>query len=401
MLSDGCAGETPWVFDQLLNFAVSSGHRKPKFKYRLPLVGRVCRAAWVLAAGYPNPRTSRILQNEARIRSGFRAPKEPKNSRRLDLLNRTTYMRAFLRDYCLKHGQSSPTDTILYVTYCGLKSLYTKYLKEMRGFHPVSMSTFTKGWNYVLCRGVTDPETAVQYQVAILKSKAKGFSKCNMCQYYKMKITSTSDMKKQTAYKRKLMQHIDDIMDGREEIARVQRQCCTDPRHAGFYIDAADKNKFQIPTTKSVAKMMSKLWRVRQKLTAIQCFDLRKSLYFFRTLPDVPTGANLTATIIARFMDLEDFKQVEDLHLHVDGAGDNINYTLLYTFTHLLLSAKTKGWPLKRFHMYRPRSGHSHCDIDATFGLAARIVYGKRSKGDARKNILSFEDFEKVNTHAS
>ena len=115
-----------------------------------------------------------------------------------------------------------------------------------------------------------------------------------------MRIVGTSDQTKKAAYRRKLTKHLDEIADDREELARVQRLCIRVKTHAGFYIDAADSNKFQIPTTRSTSKMLSKLWRIRQKLTCIQMFDIQKSLYIFRTLPDVPTGANLTATIISR-----------------------------------------------------------------------------------------------------
>ena len=386
------------MYEQLLSFAVSRGSRKPKFQYRLPLIGPVCRTAWVLAAGYLNPKTSRIVQNEARIRKGFKAPKVRKSSRRLDLLNQTTYMHAFMRDYILKHAQRSPSDTILYVSAVSVRTMYDKYKAERAGYRILALKTFQKGWSHVLCSGVTDPETSLQYEVRMLKSRAKGFAKCNRCQYLKMRLAGTSDQQKKAVYKRKLTQHLEAIMDGREEIARVHRLCSTDRRHKGFYIDAADSNKFQLPTTMSVAKMMSKLWRIRQKLTVIQCFDMHKHLYFFRTLPDVPTGANLTATIICRYLDIEDMTQVTDLHIHVDGAGDNINYNLMYTFIHILRAAKAKGWPLRRIHLYRPKSGHSHCDIDSTFALVSRFIYGKHSNGDSRKNIFSFSHFKTVCT---
>ena len=73
-------------------------------------------------------------------------------------------------------------------------------------------------------------------------------------------------------------------------------------------------------------------------------WDINKSLLIFRTLPDVPTGGNLTATIIAQILNLPNFKDVEDFHINIDGAGDNVNYTFLYSLVHFLLSAKKRGW---------------------------------------------------------
>ena len=48
-------------------------------------------------------------------------------------------------------------------------------------------------------------------------------------------------------------------------------------------------------------------------------WDATKTLMIFRTFNDVPTGANLSATIVQRFMQLQDFEEVQDLHINVDG----------------------------------------------------------------------------------
>ena len=103
----------------------------------------------------------------------------------------------------------------------------------------------------------------------------------------------------------------------------------------------------------------------------------------FRTLPDVATGGNLSATLLFNLMSLPQFKGVEDLHINIDGSGDNVNYTLMYAISHLLLSSKKKGWALKRIHLYRPKVGHTHCELDATFALLSRDVYGKNCRGDS------------------
>ena len=301
-----------------------------------------------------------------------------------------------MRDHVFKHSQYSPSDQVLYIDFIGVRSLFLHYKKELDGFPHMTYDTFGRVWNRVLCEGIEDPETSAHYVVNVRKSRAKGFAHCNVCEYYKHKIAGTRNVTKKAAYQRKLHHHILDVLDDRKELARVIRQCITNPKHSGFYIDAADSCKFQVPTTSAKGKNMSELWRIRQKLTCIQEFDLNKSLHFFRTLPDVPTGANLTMTIVTKFLALKDFAKIVDLHINVDGAGDNINYTLLYSMVHLLLSAKTKGWALKRIHLLRMKVGHTHCDIDATFALLSKDVYGKHSRGDSRKNIFSLSGFKKV-----
>ena len=121
-----------------------------------------------------------------------------------------------------------------------------------------------------------------------------------------------------------------------------------------------------------------------------------KTLYIFRTMPHVPTGGNLTATIVCALIDKLDMSGVTDLWINIDGSGDNINYTLYYVFAHLLLCEEDSGWPLQRFHLLRMKVGHTHCDLDATFATLSKFVYGKHSRGVCKQNIFSLSSFKKV-----
>ena len=40
--------------------------------------------------------------------------------------------------------------------------------------------------------------------------------------------------------------------------------------------------------------------------------------------------------------------------------------------------------------------GHTHNELDAIFGLLSKFIYGNHANGDSRKNILSFDAFDKV-----
>ena len=210
-------------------------------------MGDVCRRCWTLCAGYVNRDNGRVRRAEALIRKGVKAAgvKLPKNR----VTNATSYVRAFMSEYIFRHSQSSPSCKILYVDFCGCEKLHERYLQERTGFKTLKFSSFVKLWNEVLCSGVSDPETAEQYEVQIRKSHAKGFKKCNRCCYLKERIRGTSDLAKRESYKRKLQQHIDEITDDRDALTRIQRLCITNLEHCGFYIDVADSAKFQIPTT--------------------------------------------------------------------------------------------------------------------------------------------------------
>ena len=138
----------------------------------------------------------------------------------------------------------------------------------------------------------------------------------------------------------------------RDELARIVRLCKVDPRHVGWMQDAMDKNKCGLPTTESQAKCLGKMHRIKSKITGVQLFK-DDGLIFFRTLPDVPTGGNLTLTIIAHMFNRDDVRQATDVYINVDGASDNICYHFVYGLAHLLRCAVGAAWPLRCIHILR------------------------------------------------
>lgn len=107
--------ETEWLTNTIKSFLVYvPGKTKPQIHYRLPLIGACCRAAWVLAAGFPNPKNSRVQNIEAVLRR-TRGKCYPKvNTRRVCKFDtRTFYARAFVQDYILNHNEQSPCKTKL------------------------------------------------------------------------------------------------------------------------------------------------------------------------------------------------------------------------------------------------------------------------------------------------
>ena len=185
-----------------------------------------------------------------------------------------------------------------------------------------------------------------------------------------------------------------------------------------------DKNKCGLPTTESQAKCLAKMQRIKSKLTGVQLFK-DDSLVFFRTLPDVPTGGNLTLTIVAHLFGREDVRNATDVYINVDGASDNICYHFVYGMAFLLRCSNLSGWPLRRIHLlrfkvclykliilYNTRThslthsltclfqvGHTHNQLDGTFGCLSRHVYGSQRGGVTSRDLLSFSGFDAVSVH--
>ena len=123
-------------------------------------------------------------------------------------------------------------------------------------------------------------------------------------------------------------------------------------RHVGFMIDAVDKNKFQIPTTEQNSKSLHRLKRIKQKITGVQWFR-DDSVQLFQSLPNVPTGGNLTMTIMIELFKNARVQRASDLYVNFDGASDNICYHVFNGLAYLLFSARRAGWPLRRLHILR------------------------------------------------
>ena len=84
------------------------------------------------------------------------------------------------------------------------------------------------------------------------------------------------------------------------------------------------------------------------------------------------------------------------MYINYDGSHDNVNYTCVYMFIHFLLCAEKSGWPLKKFVILRLPVGHTHVLLDAAWGLLAQFIYGILSRGDARLDILDWNQLEKA-----
>ena len=111
--------EREWLRQKLRSYAVHiSGRKKPKFQYKLPLVGDVCRSAWILCAGFPGRKNARIAILEAEIRNPSlrtqRIQKKTLDSNNCNhAISRSQFATAFLEEFILQNSQRSPSSTEL------------------------------------------------------------------------------------------------------------------------------------------------------------------------------------------------------------------------------------------------------------------------------------------------
>ena len=112
-----------------------------------------------------------------------------------------------------------------YVEFNGLKMLYDLYRKESSRskFRILSRSYFSSLWQKQMRRGVTDPTTGRHFNTYIRTIKARGFSKCDRCEFLKHKIRCSKTQNARRAYSAKLESHCNIVKADREELARIAR----------------------------------------------------------------------------------------------------------------------------------------------------------------------------------
>ena len=122
MLSGGLpGGDKDWIRTQLKSFVVQvPNKKKPKFEYRLPIVGKCCKKAWMLAVGFPSGKNTRVATIAGQIRDPSKATSSVASDtfRRYTqkkVITRTQYAESFLCEYILTHSQRSPSGTDMYV----------------------------------------------------------------------------------------------------------------------------------------------------------------------------------------------------------------------------------------------------------------------------------------------
>ena len=121
--------------------------------------------------------------------------------------------------------------TCRYVEYVGLKVLYDSYRNEATKtkYKVLSRSYFHNLWLRTMRKGVTDPSTAVQFTTFVRTSRARGFAKCNRCEYLKAKMTQSVNKTHRDAYGEMLAKHYASVNLDREELARYARSLLVPP----------------------------------------------------------------------------------------------------------------------------------------------------------------------------
>lgn len=245
---------------------------------------------------------------------------------------------AFVRKFMWENSEKSPVGQILYVEAQTMSELHA--LLNIIYPDEISESTLRQQWYKQLHSQMPEPKSGDFFIVKIKKIFAPGFKKCNICIELKLAQQLAKTPAERAVTVEKYRAHKLSTRRDRDELERYKHECRVLDTDVGYTIDADDINKFPTPTTKAPAECLTKLKRIKNKITGVELWDGKRTLMLFNTLPDIRTGADLTMTIIYRMFNLGVFDKCVNMRINIDGASDNVNYTSIKAFCHLLVSAE-------------------------------------------------------------
>ena len=319
----------------------------------------MCKQAFSVALGLPYQPCNRINKLQSKANKGLTVIVwNTDNCGSTSACSRQCL--AFLQNFALTNSEKSPVKAIIYVEPQPLNDLFRLYKFKYKPTECIAIRTFQNLWQSIFNNLLTDPDTHVVCVVKRKKIWVPGFKICNWCVALKLAISLAKGKAAVADSKADYRKHRTEVYKDKQEFLRIKDSCRDSETRVGATIDCPDRNKFAMPTTKNKAAVMGTMMKIKNKITAVEFFDSTRKLLFYRSLPDVRTGADLTMTVLMRMIDQGHLDKCVHFFLHVDGSSDNINYTFLKCLCHILVCAWKTHWPLKVISVLRQIPGKFH-----------------------------------------
>lgn len=382
-----------YIFNMVKDFATKNAKGRIQFLYHVGPI-RVCRDAFCVTLGL-SPQSSRVKKYETQVRKGADEWEDQTRDRSACYNKKQVFAKSFLMAFIMVNSEKSPCKKMVLLEPTNQFELYQQYSAYFDGIDLCAPSTLRKLWYAQLQLPLPDPVANTSYAVKMRKRTKCGFKRCDICCELQFLVYAANGKLEKLEARNNFKQHLTSTRLDRQELHRI-RALCNGRTIVGFSIDAADRNKFFTPSVKSRAHILAGMYTIKNKITGIEFFSGNRELLLFRSLPHLTTGANLTLTILVRAFNLGYFDEAKEVYVNWDGSHDNVNYTCLYSLIHFLLCAEAEGWPLRKFTILRLQVGHTHILLDAVWSHMSQVLYGTRSRGGARRDMLCFDALEQL-----
>ena len=422
--------ERNWLWEELLDFRVldeittPTGEKRHRYRLEYKHKGRrLCPTGWFRLAGFKCgvvrkqiPR--RGLTYEAQIKRGIEVPAWSKEVAEQSPAVRSGRFAGTKRDVCeawiydylqlmccsVPALEGATTSGRMYYTKDRPGFEWMQYRDDIPEEDRLCRSQFNKIWRKQWKLGWTCLESHAHYTLEYRTCRARGFKKCEICENLdeelRVAIRQGKSREVRMLIREKKQKHLRHIKSCRAVYARHKFHGITKAEVTSSAMDAAAQNQHRCPITASDNPRLVGMEKLQMKITGVLVHGAAtntEGYYAVVTPPWLKTGANMSCTIMMALVAWGVLKGQRRWCLQVDGASDNIAYTVMYFCAWLLLASQRglfgDALQLESIVLSRLPVGHTHIDIDQIFSVLARHLWGRRRDQLRALDIHSVEAF--------
>ena len=430
--------EDHWLFEELLRFREevpkemrSSDAKDVPYELRYKLEGvSICREAWHILAGWPmagkarEQAPRRALRFEAAIIRGVTevelvpTEKDKENPTKKQVSSAAGNNTALCRRWCHKYmgdvsctvpavggsGDGDATHGKMYYTQSRPGFEWMQYVDDIAEEDRVCRSLFNKCMRKLLDTHWEHEATGQRYKLEKRTPRARGFKQCEICEKrreeLRVAVRERAPQKERQRIRDKWGEHLRQIRRCRNTYADHKLEAMHNEEVASAAMDAAAQAGHRLPITASDCPRLIGMEKLQLKITGVLVHgaaSTKKGYYAFVTPPWIKTGANLSCTVLMELIAAGVLKGQKRWYLQVDGASDNIAYTVMYFSAWLLLMSQMRCFGdllvLEKIILSRLPVGHTHIDIDQVFSVLARWLFGMRKSMTKPKDVHTVDAF--------
>ena len=230
-------------------------------------------------------------------------------------------------------------------------------------------SGFNKAWKEQLDKGWTCRKTGAHYVLKERTVRARGFKKCSVCENLEEKMRKAkregSSPATRLAIREEIEAHLKHIRACRTKYADQNMEAITDPSVASAAMDAAAQRGHRLPMLATEHSKLTGMKKLQLKITGVLMHRQGKKVYYaYVTPPWLKTGANMSCSILMALIESGALRGKKRLYLQINGASDNVAYTVLYFSAWLLLMAQAgrfgEDLVVESIVLSRLPVGHTH-----------------------------------------
>ena len=230
-------------------------------------------------------------------------------------------------------------------------------------------SGFNKAWKEQLDKGWTCQKTGAHYVLKERTVRARGFKKCSVCENLEEKMRKAkregSSPATRLAIREEIEAHLKHIRACRTKYADQNMEAITDASVASAAMDAAAQRGHRLPMLATEHSKLTGMKKLQLKITGVLMHRQGKKVYYaYVTPPWLKTGANMSCSILMALIESGALRGKKRLYLQIDGASDNVAYTVLYFSAWLLLMAQAgrfgEDLVVESIVLSRLPVGHTH-----------------------------------------